>query len=230
MASLLVLGSKPDPVLPPSGAFDAVACANASGYSAALYGLPAPQLTVMTALLTDGSAAGKVRLKTLAGLSTDALVYYPRPVRGRNAFARALRRCRNWKLTPFMLRRALKAAGYSYNRFVYHPNSYYQELLLRLTGGSPALEAQLTKKQVSSGVLALAVGIEDGRFERFLVSGFSFELTQSFVEDPNIALRGTDRSKHRDSDVAVLQALAARYPVLTTEPIVEKSTGLPILA
>nr|MDJ0937328.1 hypothetical protein [Kiloniellales bacterium] len=87
-----------------------------------------------------------------------------------------------------------------------------------------------TKKQVSSGVLALAVGIEDGRFERFLVSGFSFELTQSFVEDPNIALRGTDRSQHRDSDVAVLQALAARYPVLTTEPIVEKSTGLPILA
>ena len=40
MTTLLVLGSKPDPVLPPREAFDAVACANASGHSARRYGLP----------------------------------------------------------------------------------------------------------------------------------------------------------------------------------------------
>ena len=32
---ILVLGAKPDPALPPPGSYDAVACANASGRSAA---------------------------------------------------------------------------------------------------------------------------------------------------------------------------------------------------
>src|ERR687892_512780 len=35
MATLLILGSKPEPALPPIGSFDALACANASGRSAA---------------------------------------------------------------------------------------------------------------------------------------------------------------------------------------------------
>ena len=61
-SSLLVLGAKPDPILPPPGAFEAVACANASGYSAARLGLPRPAFTVMTSLLTDGSPAGRMRL------------------------------------------------------------------------------------------------------------------------------------------------------------------------
>ena len=56
---LLVLGAKPDPILPPPGSFDAVACANASGRSAAELGLPTPVFTVLTALLTDGSEAGR---------------------------------------------------------------------------------------------------------------------------------------------------------------------------
>jgi len=230
MASLLVLGSKPDPVIPPAAAFDAVACANASGFSAAQHGLPQPTLTVMTALLTDGSAAGKARLQALAGLSTEALIYYPRPKRGGSALSRIRRRCRDWRLTPFMLRRALREVGYGYEHFVCHPSAYYNSLVVKLAECGPELEARLAAKQASSGIMALALGIEDGRFDHFLISGFSFELTQSFTEDPNIALRGTVRSQHRDSDVAVLRALASRYPVLTTEPVVKANTGLPLLA
>lgn len=229
MASLLVLGSKPDPVIPPAAAFDAVACANASGFSAAQLDLPRPTLTVMTALLTDGSAAGKARLQALAGLSTEALIYYPRPDKGGSALARIRRRCRNWRLTPFMLQRALRTVGYRYERFVCYPSAYYSSLVVRLAGGGPELAARLAEKQASTGIMALAMGIDDGRFDRFLVSGFSFELTQAFTEDPNIALRGTVRSRHKDSDVAVLQALASRHPVLTTEPVLNESAGLPLL-
>ena len=185
MASLLVLGSKPDPVLPPAKAFDAVACANASGFSAAQYGLPRPTLTVMTAMLTDGGAAGRARLQALAGLSTEALIYYPRPIRDGSALTRLRRQCRNWRLTPFMLRRALGKVGYGYEHFVCHPSAYYNSLVVRLAESGPELEAQLAKKQASSGIMALAMGIEDGRFDRFLISGFSFQLTQAFIEFQN---------------------------------------------
>ena len=41
MKTLVILGSKPLPVLPARGDFDDLACANASGYSAASLGLQA---------------------------------------------------------------------------------------------------------------------------------------------------------------------------------------------
>ena len=53
MTTLLILGAKPDPVLPPASAWDDLACANASGFSAAQRGLPDPVFTVITAMLTD---------------------------------------------------------------------------------------------------------------------------------------------------------------------------------
>ena len=87
---LLVLGAKPDPILPPPGSFDAVACANASGRSAADLGLPTPVFTVLTALLTDGSEAGRMRLASLAGLATGTVHFYPQRLKGRTALERAL--------------------------------------------------------------------------------------------------------------------------------------------
>ena len=53
MNTLLVLGSKPEPMLPPPGSFDDVACANASGNTAARYGLGSVGLTVISAILTS---------------------------------------------------------------------------------------------------------------------------------------------------------------------------------
>ena len=90
------------------------------------------------------------------------------------------------------------------------------------------MAARLAEKQVSSGIMALAMAIGDDRFDRFLVSGFSFQLTQSFTEDPNIALRGTTLSRHKDSDITILQELAKRHRVLTTEPVVEQNPRLPL--
>ena len=73
MSTLLVLGSKPDPALPPGDSYDAVACANASGYSAARHGLPVPAITAMSVILTSGIGSGKQSLKALHGLQTDTL-------------------------------------------------------------------------------------------------------------------------------------------------------------
>ena len=67
MTTLLILGSKADPALPPRAAYDDLACANASGFSAARHGLPTPAYTVMTAVLTSGKAEDDHSLQALRG-------------------------------------------------------------------------------------------------------------------------------------------------------------------
>jgi hypothetical protein len=227
----LVLGAKPEPILPPRDAFDVVACANASGYSAARLGLPVPSLTVLTALLTDGSAAGRLRIESLRGLATRTVHYYPQRLRGRTALARAWSRARAWRTTPLMLRRALARVGYRFEQFSLRSTEDYRQLLVELCHGDPNVVAQLDRKQASSGVLAVALALAEPAVERVIVSGFSFELTQAAGEDPNIARRGTTTSKHATTDIEVLRALAKHHRALvTTEPIVHAAAGVPLLS
>jgi hypothetical protein len=228
MSTLLVLGAKPEPVLPPTGAFDAVACANASGQSAARLGLPTPVFTVMSAILTDGSAAGRMRLLALRGLETERLYYYPRPAKAGSVVKRAVHAARNRRLRPPVLRRALAEVGYRYGELVLRSAEDYRRLINELCGPDVAL--QVARKQASSGALAVVLGVADPRFNRVVVSGFSFELTQAAGLDPEIARRGTDVSRHRDSDIAVLRALAERHGVCTTEPVVHQAAGVPLFS
>jgi hypothetical protein len=226
VTTLLVLGAKPEPALPPPGSYDAVACANASGWSAARAGLPRPAFTVMTAQLTDGSEAGRLRLDSLAGLATGDLVYYPRPAQGwRSLLKPKLRRMR-----ASVLRQELTARDYRWDRFVEHPNGWYQAKVLALCGDSPEVAARIAAKLPSSGLIGIAMGLADGRWQRVIVAGFSFELTQAFGEDPEIARRGTAASAHRDTDVLILRHLVERgLPLATTEPTVNAAAGVPLL-
>jgi hypothetical protein len=226
---LLVLGAKPNPILPPPGSFDAVACANASGRSAADLGLPTPVFTVLTALLTDGSEAGRMRLASLGGLATDTVHFYPQRLKGRTQIERALFRLRTWRTMPFMLRRALSKVGYRYESFTEWSTEEYRALILGLCHDDPELAAQLDRKQASSGTLAVAIALAEPGVERVIVSGFSFELTQAAGEDPNIARRGTTASKHTATDVLVLRKLARHdQRLMTTEPIVHATAGVPL--
>ncbi len=227
---LLVLGAKPDPILPPPGSFDAVACANASGRSAAELGLPSPVFTVLTALLTDGSDAGRMRLASLAGLATGTVHFYPQRLKGRTGVERALFRLRTWRTMPFMLRRALSKVGYRYEHFTERSTEDYRQLILGLCRDDPDVTAQLDRKQASSGTLAVAIALTMPGVEQVIVSGFSFELTQAAGEDPNIARRGTTASKHAPTDAMVLRAMLGHHASLvTTEPIVHAVAGLPLL-
>ena len=119
MASLLVLGSKPDPCLPPPGSYEALACANASGAAAARLGLPAPAYTVISAVLTSGrKAPNRLALTALRGLRTGDLHFYPRPARGRTALARLRHRVEDWRCSAPWFRLRLAALGYRYGRFL----------------------------------------------------------------------------------------------------------------
>jgi hypothetical protein len=231
MTTLLVLGSKPEPVLPPARAFDALACANASGRSAARLGLPDPTFTVISAILTSGrQAPNRLALEALAGLRTGTLYFYPRPARGRSPLRRALHRLRSLKTSRWYFRSRVRSLPYAFERFEDPGLPSYQGMLAALCAGDPGLIAQVRAKQPSSGMLALAIGLAWHGFERCILSGFSFEITHAYADNPLIRERGSTASKHADTDVALLRHLCKRFgTIYTTEPVVSERAGMPLL-
>jgi hypothetical protein len=231
MATLLVLGSKPDPVLPPRDAFTALACANASGRSAASHGLPTPLFTVISAIVTSGKqASNRLALEALAGLATRTLYFYPRPVRGGGPFSRAVRRIRSFRTQGFYFKRKLSGLGYVFEVFENPGLDRYQAMLAELCDHDAEMVAQMRAKQPSSGMLALAIAIAWHGFERYVLSGFSFEISHAYADNPLIAARGSARSKHADTDIALLRHLSKRFgTIYTTEPVVNQRAGVPLL-
>jgi hypothetical protein len=236
MKTLLVLGAKPDPFLPPETAFSALACANGSGYSAARHGLPIPAYTVMTSMLASGIGSGVQSLDAIAGLKTKVLYFLRRRARKDNAIADALYSLKTYKkkplhrMQPFYLKRQLRLRNFKYERFVSLRPSFYDGLVEKLCDHDSTILGKIAKKRPSTGVIALALGIADGQYNRFVVSGFSFELTHAYANNPEIDERGTVVSAHADTDVAILEYLSQRYGNLyTTEQAVHCATSVPIL-
>jgi hypothetical protein len=231
MATLLILGSKPGPVLPAQGGFDALACANASGRSAARLGLPPPLFTVVSAIVTSGKQApNRLALEALAGLCTGTLYFYPRPVRGRGLLGRGFNFLRSFRTSAPYFRSRLRSLPYRFARFENPGLERYHAMLAELCDHAPELEAKMRAKQPSSGMLALAIGIAWHDFQRFVLSGFSFEITHAYADNPLIAERGSASSKHADTDVALLRHLSNRFgTIYTTEPAVHQRAGVPLL-
>lgn len=224
-----MLGSKPDPALPARAEIDAVACANGSGRSAAMLGLPVPAFTAMSAVLTSGQPSGRHSLRALRGLATGTLHFLPRHDRGGSPAQRLLRRARQFRMEPAWFRLRLRAAGYRWERFSARPLADYHAMVSRLCGDDPALREQIARKQPSTGAFAVALGLEDGGFDRVVVAGMSFQLTHAYGDNPEIAARGTADSTHAETDVMVLRRLAAGGRLFTSEPIVAARAGVPLL-
>jgi hypothetical protein len=231
MTSLLVLGSKPQPVLPPAGSYDAVACANASGRSAARHGLATPLFTVMSAILTSGKQApNRLALLALAGLRTDTLYFYPRPARARSPMHRAFNGLRSFRTSSFHFKAKMRSLPYTFDRFENPGHERYLAMLDDLCDHEADLMAQMRAKQPSSGMLALAIGLAWHDFERCILSGFSFEITHAYADNPLIQERGSAASKHAETDVALLRHLCKRFEnIYTTEPVVSARAGVPLL-
>ena len=231
MATLLILGSKPDPVLPPPSAYQALACANASGFSAARHGLPTPAFTVMTAVLTSGKVEDDHSLRVLRGLETGTLYFLPRPEPRGGAVKRALTHLKQWRLKPFHMKRCLRRLGYRFDRFVVRSAAHYHGLVCSLCEHDPEIAELIRSKQPSTGMFALAIGLADGAYDRFVLSGFDFGLAHAYGENPLIRARGTIQSKHADTDIAIIRHLATSHGgIFTTEPAVHERTGVPLLA
>ena len=231
MSTLLILGSKPEPVLPPRDGFDALACANASGRSAAGHELPTPLFTVISAIVTSGKQApNRLALEALVGLRTQTLYFYPRPVRGGGRLGRAFHGLRSFGTSALYFRSRLRSLPYGFERFENPGLERYHAMLAALCDHEPELVAQMRAKQPSSGMLALAIGLGWYDFERHVLSGFSFEITHAYADNPLIAERGSASSKHAETDIALLRHLSRRFgTIYTTEPTVHQRAGIPLL-
>ena len=231
MATLLVLGSKPDPSLPPASSYDDLACANASGASAAKLGLPKPRYTVMSAILTSGrKAPNQLALQALQGLQTEDLYFFPRPQRGRSPWKRGLHRVKSVRTGSLYFRAALAVRGYRYGRFLNPGLEHYLELIAGLCGQDPEVLACMERKVPSTGIVTLAMGLGEGGYDRVIMSGFSFEISHAYADNPLIREWGSTHSKHAQTDIAVLRCLAERFPGLyTSESAVNKRAGVPLL-
>ena len=230
MPTLLVLGSKPDPALPPVAEYDAVACANAAGYSADRHGLPVPVFTAISAVVTSGIGSGKQSVEALHGLCTEALYLVPQ-------FDKPLKLIKIIKTLPIAIKTSpvyfrfrLSQAGYRWNTFISRDADFYQELIAELCRHDPQIMALVAEKKPSTGVIALMIGMSLGLYDRFVMSGFSFELTHAYADNPEIRQRGTTLSRHTPTDLQVLRRLVDLHGNLfTTELTVNEQTGIPFL-
>ncbi|MDX1422181.1 MAG: hypothetical protein R3322_03520 [Kiloniellales bacterium] len=236
MRTLLILGSMPEPSLPPKAGFDDVACANASGHSAARYGLPDPVYTVMTSMLASGIGSGRQSLEALRGLETGTVYFLWRrtermtPIKRALFFAKNLRGKSILRMQPAYLKAQLKALGYRFGAFVALDEKYYDGLVRTLCGDDHDVLSQMERKRPSTGVIAVALGLARHSYDRYVIAGFSFELTHAYAHNPEIEERGTRVSAHAETDITVLRYLARqRHDLYTSEEAVHRATGIPLL-
>ena len=227
MSTMLVLGSKPAPTLPPTVSFDQLACANGSGISAARLGLPSPTLTVMSATLSSGIQSGRQTLNAMRGLSTDELHFFPRPPKATRLYKSVTRPLIALRARPATLKRQLRAVDYHYQRFIDHNYDFYQQMLDKYCGDSTEVHQQLRAKQPSTGLMTILLALS--RSTQVIIAGFSFELTHAYDRNPDITARGSKVSRHANTDITILKCLNAAFPGLrTSEPVVARHTGIPI--
>lgn len=230
MRNLLVLGSKPDPVLPAICDIDQVACANASGFSAKKHGLPDPVYTVLSAVVVAGKdEANRLALSAMQGLRTETLFVYRPPRFKKKLLKRLYFTSVDTLLGKQIVQRRLSKAGFSAREIVFPDATFYTDVIKRLCGVDPSIEAAFSTKTASTGVVAILLGLANQTFDNVIVSGFSFQITHAYANNPLIQKRGTTASKHSDTDITLLQRLgAATGRLYTTEPVVNERCGIPI--
>lgn len=228
MPALLVLGSKPDPIVPLPGAFDALGCANASGRSARALGLGDPIFTVLSSVVVSGkNPSNRLALAALRGLATERLVVYPRPPYPSSLRKRVRHFDQVLRTWPVPLRIVLRRAGYHWDRIEFPPLESFLDRVRSLCGDAHEAEMAMRSKAPSTGLMAIALGLADRRFEQVIVSGFSFEVTHAYASNPDIDARGSSASAHAYTDIALLRSFAKHDDRLaTTEPIVHEACGV----
>ena len=227
--TILVLGSKPTPSLPPPGSFAALACANASGFSARANCLPPPLFTVVSAVLGSGNASDRHSLAAMRGLVAGRLYFLPRPLP--QAGWRRLRfRLRNWRLQAPWVRHLLHRHGFVFDGLEQRPAKAYDGLLIQLADNDSEVAALIQAKRPSTGLVALALGLTEAGFAHAILAGFDFSLSHAYGHNPLIDQRGSASSKHADTDIAILRAIQSHRRCLwTSEPTVHARTGIPLL-
>lgn len=228
MSTLLLLGSKPNPVIPSKGSYDAVACANASGYSAKNYDLKSPVFTVIAAssLMSSNESAKKAR-KNLRGLSTNQVFIYPS--KQEFNFLRLLRKLyrANLKSSYLEIKRhklftylILKTLGYKFKHYSYMSRQKYQSLF-------DIAPLKLNEYNPSTGIVALMIGVKQFKFDTIIISGFSFETNHIYDEKVDVI---PVYNRHFEFDSLTIKSLYSKgVKIITTEKTVSEICDIPLI-
>ena len=134
------------------------------------------------------------------------------------------------RMQPIYLRRVLRKVGYEYGRFVDPSHEFYDGMIKDLCDHDRAVLAQIERKQPSTGATALALGLYEESFDRYIISGFSFELTHAYADNPEIGQRNSKVSRHAETDITVMEYLSRKFGnIFTTEQTVHQRAGIPLL-
>jgi hypothetical protein len=198
----VVLGSAPDPSVPP-GPYHLI-CVNSSGYAARALGLPEPDVTVLAGFKLIHPNREEDR-QALRGLRTRTLllVTYLLPV----PLAEA--------------ERMLAELDFRYERLETVDFDGRARVIEGVTG-SPLGSEAAPESRVSNGIFAACYALQAGA-PCVVLCGISLTSGGHFYSD-----RGRPR-RHIASDTAALVALQARgWPVQTTDAGMARATGMPL--
>ena len=78
----------------------------------------------------------------------------------------------------------------------------YDIIVERLCDRDAEILLQLQRKRPSTGIITLALAIDRQKYQRYILSGFSFELTHPYAPNPVIEKRGTAASPHGETSDA----------------------------
>jgi hypothetical protein len=142
---------------------------------------------------------------------------------------RALKYLRNYRVNPQYVRWKLRRIGYEFGEFAAPSPEFFRSTFETLCENDPVLICLLRNKQPSTGLATLALGIVAGGYSRFILAGFSFEITHDYARNPLVDERGPV-SAHAETDQAILRHLSRRLgTIFTTEPAVHEAAGVPYL-
>jgi hypothetical protein len=96
-------------------------------------------------------------------------------------------------------------------------------------GDDPDVLALMARKPLSTGVLALSLGVADERYDRYIVSGFSFEITPITLRIPWSPSAAAPPAVRTLTSRCCAALLARHQHIFTTEPVVHERAGVPRL-
>ena len=133
-------------------------------------------------------------------------------------------------MQPEYFEKVLHALPYGFAEFEALDEAEYDGLVQELCSGDEGVLAQMERKRASTGVVAVALALTRHRYDRYVISGFNFELSRAYGRNPEIDERSTAVSAHADTDIMVMRCLGRKFAnLVTTEPVVHERTGLPLL-
>ena len=227
MSCLLVLGSKPSPNIPLNSTYDDVACANASGYSADQCGLKRPKFTVMSSCITSGmSRVEQKSYNAIQGLETDTLYFVPSVTKNdKYTLTKLARYFWTIRRQPLFAKIRLWMVNYGYKKFVTKKKSKYIETIKKTCKNDKKVVEAIENKKPSTGITALCIGIYSGRYEKYIMSGFSLETEKEYFEDTS-----QKKYMHESTDIRILKNLKKRFDIRTTEPKLNEKTNIDMVS